>query len=172
MADIITRKGNARRSLRVDLTPMVDLGFLLISFFIFTTTLSEAREAKFYLPANGDPVKYSESKSLTIVPANADSIWYFEGELETALQRQAVHLTGYDLKTGIGAVIRGKQARLAQSGSAKDLTILVCPQQDCSYKNIVDIMDEMLINGVKTYTITDDATVQTAMPSIRKAVSL
>lgn len=54
-------------SLRIDMTPMVDLGFLLITFFIFTTTLSEKKLMKLFMPANGTPTPTGESKVLTVL---------------------------------------------------------------------------------------------------------
>ena len=82
MAEINNATAGKRRSLRVDLTPMVDLGFLLISFFIFTTTLSAMKEVRFYLPADGPPVSYGASTSLTLVPAANNRVWYFDGTLD------------------------------------------------------------------------------------------
>jgi biopolymer transport protein ExbD len=56
-----------RHSLRIDMTPMVDLGFLLITFFIFTATLSQPTVTKLIMPKDGDPLPVPESKTLTFL---------------------------------------------------------------------------------------------------------
>lgn len=155
MAELSAHSGK-RYALKVDLTPMVDLGFLLISFFIFTTTLSEQKVAKFYLPADGPPMLFSESSSLTIIPSDNDEVWYFEGRYEKALANNTVKKTGYAFADGIGNIIRAKQKQLDLDGRKKELKVLVCPSAGCSYKNIIDLMDEMLINQVPSYAISED----------------
>ncbi|ULQ55719.1 biopolymer transporter ExbD [Flavihumibacter rivuli] len=150
----ITR--SKKLSTRVDLTPMVDLGFLLITFFIFTTQLSKPAVLKFNLPANGSPLLTGESTTLTIIPMANDSLFYFHGELETALRQEQYGTTGFHWETGIGEIIRTKKKMLAQTGKLNDLFVIITPTPSCSYKNIVDLMDEMLINDVKKYSFSDD----------------
>ncbi|HPZ86494.1 MAG TPA: biopolymer transporter ExbD [Flavihumibacter sp.] len=156
MAEINNATAGKRRSLRVDLTPMVDLGFLLISFFIFTTTLSAMKEVRFYLPADGPPVTYGASTSLTLVPAANNRVWYFDGTLDEAKANNRIKQTGYALNNGIGDIIRAKQKQLEPLGKKKELSVLICPSAASSYGNIVDLMDEMLINKVSKYAVSDD----------------
>ena len=54
-----------KANLRIDMTPMVDLGFLLIAFFIFTTEISKPAVTKLYMPHEGAPINVLDSKSLT-----------------------------------------------------------------------------------------------------------
>ena len=75
-----SKKYSKRKSVRVDLTPMVDLGFLLITFFILTTTLSDPTIANLFLPKDSiikTPVK--ANAALTLLLTRNDSIKYFEG---------------------------------------------------------------------------------------------
>src|SRR5277367_5094102 len=77
-------------STRVDLTPMVDLGFLLITFFIFTTTVSQPTAMKLFLPKDVDKPeeqnKVKASAVLTIMLGKSDQIYYYEGDDPTKVQ--------------------------------------------------------------------------------------
>src|SRR4029079_8898102 len=87
-----TRKAGVRRSkklsTKVDLTPMVDLGFLLITFFIFSTNLSESKVVKLDMPKDTpkDSTITTEKTSLTAVLCANDKIFYYEGSLGEALK--------------------------------------------------------------------------------------
>ena len=68
-------------STRVDLTPMVDLGFLLITFFIFTTSLSRPTTLAMKLPKDvPDNIKQKQpaSGALTVLLAGNDRVFYYE----------------------------------------------------------------------------------------------
>lgn len=91
MAEIETKRSAEKKkrfnkkSTRVDLTPMVDLGFLLLTFFVFTTTLSEAKAMDLVMPYDKvdtarDPV--CESCVLTVVLDKGNKIKYYEGAAE------------------------------------------------------------------------------------------
>src|ERR1051325_4803771 len=72
-------------STRVDMTPMVDLGFLLITFFIFTTTMSSPKALNLNMPKdtkNEEELnKAKESGALTIMLGKDNGVYYYEGQL-------------------------------------------------------------------------------------------
>lgn len=143
-------------STRVDLTPMVDLGFLLITFFIFTTQLARPTALKMIMPAPGPPMPVGKSSTLTLVPLANNTVFYFHGQLDEALQQKQYGITGYSYREGIGEVIRQKQKALAVSGKDKEeLMLIIKPTDQSVYRNTVDLLDEVVINAVKHYAITD-----------------
>ena len=151
------RRGK-KLSTRVDLTPMVDLGFLLITFFIFTTTMSIPRVMKVVMPKDdfNSPMIVPESKTLTAIPIDNDEIFYYHGRLDEALRNNQFGICGYDLKTGIGAIIRDKQAGLDKRGIGKrELILVIRPGPSSTFQNTTDMLDEVLINEVKYYSLTD-----------------
>ena len=72
-------------STRVDMTPMVDLGFLLITFFVFTTTMQSPTALPLNLPKDikdpKDQTEVKESGVITIMLGKDNHVYYYEGKL-------------------------------------------------------------------------------------------
>ena len=144
-------KKGKRLSTRVDLTPMVDLGFLLITFFMFTTTMSQPNSMHLNMPDDNakttdqnTEAKIKESGALTIWLGKNDNIYYYEGILKNDLSN--VQVTNYK---DIRQVILQKKANTDTS----DLFMIVMPGNQSTYKNIVDIIDEFQIDVVDRYAL-------------------
>lgn len=156
-----SRKPGARRSkklsTRVDLTPMVDLGFLLITFFMVSTSWTRPRAALVNMPADGKPMNIGNNVSLTLVALPGDSIFYYNGELLQSLKEGSFGVTGYKQQGGIGDIIRQKQLALDRSykGGRKEMMLMIKPAAASSYQNVVGLLDEALINDVKRYALMD-----------------
>jgi biopolymer transport protein ExbD len=159
MAEIITtpnttsKRRSVRKPLRIDMTPLVDLGFLLITFFIFTSTMAEPYATQLFMPADGPSTTYKESGTLTVLLDKDNRIYYYEGRWDVAVKNKAVKTTGYDLQHGLGHVIRQKQQHLGKQ--REDLMLIIKPLDEASYANVINTLDEVLINGIKRYAITD-----------------
>src|SRR5688500_9565854 len=137
-------------STRVDLTPMVDLGFLLITFFIFTTTMSQPTAMKLFLPKDTDKQdelnKVKESGALTIMIGRSDGVFYYEGQLAP---------DGSNFKSSNFKEIRDVIINKKKSTNPEDFVVVIKPGPEATYKNTVDILDEMTINDVKRYAMVD-----------------
>ena len=145
-----------KADLKIDMTPMVDLGFLLISFFIFTTEISKPAVTDLCMPKDGDLANISDSKSLTTLLSHNDDVSYYIGDMKTAIKNNQVFQTSYDEINGIGNIIRQRQSELKKRKiDKKDLIVLIKPGRSSSYKNMINALDEMLINGVSRYVIND-----------------
>jgi biopolymer transport protein ExbD len=134
-------------STRVDLTPMVDLGFLLITFFIFTTTMSQPTAMKLFLPKDVDKPeeqnKVKMSAVITLMLGKNDQIYYYEGDDPTKLQS-----TNYK---AVRDVVLDKKRRT----DAKDFMVILKPTADATYKNTINMLDEMTIDGITRYALVD-----------------
>lgn len=145
-------------SLRIDMTPMVDLGFLLITFFIFTTTMSEKKAMRLYMPADKGVLSPApESKVLTILLSSDNTVYAYEGKFEDALKHNSILQATYDVSDGIGKLIRDKQKRLEinKKEGRNDLIFLIKPTKQSTYRNVVDALDEATINDVKKYMVVE-----------------
>src|SRR5215211_1153622 len=100
------KKSRLATTLKIDMTPLVDLGFLLITFFIFTTTMAEPYKTDLYMPAGEakDGTVIGKSNALTILLAGNDSIFYYHGQFEEAIQANRVLVTNYNVTSGIGDI--------------------------------------------------------------------
>jgi biopolymer transport protein ExbD len=155
-------KKGKKLSTRVDLTPMVDLGFLLITFFIFTTTMSQPTAMKLILPDDKvkpeEQNKAKESGALTIIMGADNHIYYYEGQLKPDASNFLS--ASYNGENSIRDIILKKKEyvrSIAQDPTdpEKDLVIVIKPSSTCTYKNVIDILDEMSINVVKKYALVD-----------------
>jgi biopolymer transport protein ExbD len=143
-------KKSKKQSTRVDLTPMVDLGFLLITFFIFTTTMSQPTAMRLYLPQDTDKPeeqnKLKASGALTLLLGKNDKVYYYEGELAP---------DGANFKTANFKDIREVIINKKKSTVPADFMVVIKPDPESTYKNAVDALDEMTINDVKRYAMVD-----------------
>jgi biopolymer transport protein ExbD len=167
-------------STRVDMTPMVDLGFLLITFFIFTTTMSTPTTMALNVPKKTEDetkqIEVKASNALTIMLGQDRGIYYYMGQLEP---------DGSNFKsstfTDIRPIIAEKRAEVMRrhqhEGEAceklqqaakkkgdpdwqkacldKDFVVVIKPNKEATYGSTIDILDEMTINGVKSFAVID-----------------
>jgi biopolymer transport protein ExbD len=163
-------------STRVDMTPMVDLGFLLITFFIFTATMSSPTKMDLNMPKESDEkdeTKVKQSGALTIMLGKNDQVYYYEGELAD----DGSNFKSSTFKGIRDEIIRKKQevikshahdakceeikAKAKERGDKnwekadldRDLVVVIKPTEEATYKNTVDILDEMTINAVKRFAM-------------------
>ncbi len=173
MAEIQTKdsgggKGKPKKmSTRVDLTPMVDLGFLLITFFMLTTTLSKPQIMALVMPDKDapkdvqEPVK--ESKVLTLLLGADDKVYYYEGITDAKLDStdysaeglRKVILNKMDKVAGIHGVETYTDVKTKEEKKGSFITVIIKPTKDSRYKNLVDALDEMAITHVRYYVILD-----------------
>jgi biopolymer transport protein ExbD len=142
-------------STRVDLTPMVDLGFLLITFFIFTTTISQPTTMNLFLPKDTDKPeeqnKAKESGALTLLLGANNNVYYYEGQLDPS----ASNFKSSTMKQVRDVIINKKR-----STPKEDLVIVIKPSNESTYRDVVDILDEMAINDISRYALVDIADVE------------
>ncbi|MFM9824990.1 ExbD/TolR family protein [Flavobacterium sp.] len=152
-----------KQNSKVDLTAMVDLAFLLITFFMLTTTLSKPQSMSLGLPDKEDDpnkkkdVKVDENRTMTIMLADNNKIVRYVGLLATPVAGGAPKEFTYG-KEGIRKeILSRKKSVLAYSTAkgkpANGIIVIIKPTKKSNYRNLVDILDEMAIAGVETYAI-------------------
>jgi biopolymer transport protein ExbD len=154
-----------KMSTRVDLTPMVDLGFLLITFFMLTTTLAKPQVMALAMPDKnpGKPSEVPASKVLTLILGANDKVYWYEG-----IENPKLDSTDFS-SAGLRGRILDKMSRVQaehglenyQDPKTKDskkgsqLNILIKPTPESRYQNLVDALDEMAVCRVRYYMILD-----------------
>jgi biopolymer transport protein ExbD len=160
------KKRSKKMSTRVDLTPMVDLAFLLISFFMLTTTLNKPQAMELNMPKKvnepEEQTDVADCQVLNILLDTLDQVWYYEGLSVAGLQK-----TTFAGDEGIRKQILKKQKELSKSvscvypagnkraGQPRDFIVLIKMLKSARYDNMVRILDEMDITKTKIYAIQD-----------------
>ena len=179
------KKGKAKKlSTRVDFTPMVDLGFLLITFFMLTTTLIKPQTMEISMPAKDnvkeeDKTKVKASKAITIILGKNNKLFYYFGTRENNIDPTIVE-SNYS-PDGIRKMLLNRNAEVMNKidelkneklqrkisedtmkvritrakGNKNAPVVMIKATNDASYKNLVDALDEMLICNIGRYAIVD-----------------
>jgi biopolymer transport protein ExbD len=160
-------KKGKKLSTRIDLTPMVDLGFLLITFFMYTTTLAKPKTMEINMPYKDpnmkveDQNKIKNSVALTILLSKNHRIYYYEGIGDDPNKPPDVKITYFTPQKGIRDEIIAKKRAVDSMKhigvlTVKDeTTILIKPDTTSTYSDVVNMLDEMNINDIKVYAIID-----------------
>lgn len=161
MAEVIAQEkqgGSKQRKkmIRVDMTPMVDLGFLLITFFMFTTNFTKPNVMDLGLPAkdpNPNPInipKINPLNQVTFILGKDNRVFYHQKTKED-LNKNNLKETDF---SGINITKIISEA-YNKAPKKENFTIIIEPTDDANYKNFVDILDNIAISKKEQYGVTD-----------------
>jgi len=181
------KKGRTKKmSTRVDFTPMVDLGFLLITFFMLATTLSKPQTMEVALPSKekvseADQTKIKASRAVTILLGKGNKVFYYEGTRENDIDpvlietnfspkgiRQFLIKKNYDVMVKVRELKIEKESKKLSDkefekrkeeiiADKKAPIIIIKGTEQSSYKSLIDVLDEMAICNIGRYAIVDIA---------------
>lgn len=175
------KKRAKKQSTRVDMTPMVDLAFLLLTFFVLTSTFNKPKSMELSLPADpppGSPPPPEVKKGLTFLLTKDDKIFWYYGQFnavgnekglpptqltETNFSSEGLHKLLLDKNEW--AINKKKQVieeatskKWADStttrkvneilGDKEAITVLIKTDDQATYKNAIDMLDELKICDV------------------------
>lgn len=146
-----SEKKSSARTVDIDMNPMVDLAFLLLTFFMLTTTFRQPQAMDLVMPAKADeqaqdqeqPIK--ESYAMTIVLSEEDRIFYYMGISEPEVLESTYESEGI------------RQVLLQKGAQIPELVVLIKASEQSNYKNLVNILDEMAITETKRFALVDFA---------------
>jgi biopolymer transport protein ExbD len=180
------KKGKPKKmSTRVDLTPMVDLGFLLITFFLLATTMIKPQTMELAMPSKDKPkttekgTRVRPERAVTIVVGKDNKVFYWEGMaldgkkpvIKTTdfsangirkylvnrnydIMKQVEKLDAERDKTNMSDSLYNVQ-KMKLQGQKSSPYVFIKITDEATYKNLIDILDEMAICNIGTYAIVD-----------------
>lgn len=154
MAQITTSGGRrGRRSIHLDMTPMVDLAFLLLTFFVLTMTLNTSNVMSVQMPDTGpgEPPPVKAERVITFLLSENNAVYYYHGDnFETLLK------TDYS--------VRGLHRLLLEKKKQTDNAIVILkPTSKSRYKNLIDALDEVRLTKMEHYYITKETSEEKKM---------
>ncbi|OON68292.1 ExbD/TolR family protein [Hymenobacter sp. CRA2] len=154
-----TKPRAKKHAFRLDMTPMVDLAFLLLTFFMLTTTFSKPNVMQLTMPVKPDindvPPVIVEADALTLILDGKNRVHYFYG-LNDAQNPAELHTTGFSAD-GL------RQVLLKQRQRSPRTVVLIKTTPDATYRDMVDALDEMTITGQKKYAVVDTSPADLAL---------
>ena len=147
-----------KQSTRVDLTAMVDLAFLLITFFMLTTTLAKPQAMDLAMPdkekQDQQELTIADNRTMTILLGADNRLEWYMGLVDKPLTPPQVDNYG---RNGIRkALVENAKKVIASTGDpSKGLIVLIKPSDQSNYRNFVDILDEMKVSNIDRYAIVE-----------------
>jgi biopolymer transport protein ExbD len=136
-----------KTSTKIDMTPMVDLAFLLLTFFVMTTTLNKPKTMEITMPEEqkeGDiPPVVNEKKVLTLILGQDDKVYWYIG-----ITDPKVEVTNFS-STGVRKILLQKDKEIEK------MVVLIKADDESKYKNMVDILDEINITNIQRFAMVD-----------------
>lgn len=136
-----------KSSTKIDMTPMVDLAFLLLTFFMLTTTFNKPQTMEIIMPDKpkpGDiPPEVNERRVITVILGASDKVYWYKG-----ITDPQVAVTNFS-DTGIRKVL------VENNSQIKDMIVLIKAADESRYKNMVDILDELTISSISRFALVD-----------------
>ncbi|MBI1768260.1 MAG: biopolymer transporter ExbD [Bacteroidetes bacterium] len=148
-------------STRIDMTPMVDLAFLLLTFFILTTTLNKLNVMEIAVPEqpNGRPQPpIPASRVLTFILDEGDKIYWRKGLSDPLEFVSSSH-------EQLSKLLTNKNAEIDR------MLVLIKATDKSRYQNLVDIIDEIMNTKIERYCIVDIEPKDEALLSHVKKIS-
>jgi biopolymer transport protein ExbD len=143
-----------KASTRIDLTAMVDLAFLLITFFIMTTTLAKPKAMDMAMPDKSKKevqLPVPETRTMTVLLGSNDKIEWWIGPAGSP-----THTDNFG-KDGIRKTLVEQDKKIQATHGGKDnyMIVLVKPSDKSTYKDFVNMIDEMNIAGIQSRAVID-----------------
>jgi biopolymer transport protein ExbD len=178
------KKGAKKVSTRIDFTPMVDLGFLLITFFMLTTTMIKPQTMEIAMPSRDkvpeeEQTKVKASRAITIILGENNKVYYYEGTRENEIDPQliltdmsATGIRKFLIERNVDVMLKVEnlqkeehdrqmtqeefeKKRLEIMSDKKAPIVIIKATNNATYKNLIDILDEMAICNIGRYAIVD-----------------
>jgi biopolymer transport protein ExbD len=177
------KKRAKKLSTKLDMTPMVDLGFLLLTFFMLTTTFNKPKVIGLTPPIKDTSRQKVDTTSLTVILSGKNKVYYYKGLLATTSDSNNIKLTDFSSKgirevilnnnsfvTGLlggptGPIAKHDKGQISDSiydrmkdsaeGKKKALFVIIKTDSGAKYVNVVNMLDEMDICNVGKYSLID-----------------
>lgn len=150
------KKGPKKVSTRVDMTPMVDLAFLLITFFMLTTTFNTPKIMQVLMPdkTEKDPKKRDEAQgdcTIIFLGGKDNKLYWYQIIKGQAPELQPIEYSNEKIREFFAA----KKKEILKKADCPQFVVVLKFKDDSSFRNMVDVLDEMAIVGVSRYGIQD-----------------
>lgn len=131
------RKPKKRMNIRIDMTPMVDVAFLLLTFFMLTTVFRKPQTIEINLPPSNQKVEMAESNLMTLrIDEKSDVFWNLGIEKPHKLEFK-------DLRNFLND----------QGQKNPRLVILVKIDRKSKYGNMIEVLDELNLANLTRFSI-------------------